>query len=308
VEMEVGDLNDFIIAKNIDEPLYHLAVVVDDIESGVSHIIRGEDHISNTPRQILIARALGKKDDFIYAHLPLVLAKDKSKLSKRKHGELVSLNFYRDRGYSKEAILNFMALIGWNPGTDQEIFSLEELVKEFNLSKVQKKGAIFDIKKLEWMNRAYLLKQAKDIQISNLKSQILETKRKDSERWKETEFVEKFLKIVLDRIHRWREVRELLDNGEFDYLFESSGLIPEKLIWKTDSKEKTKESLEKVLEVLENKEEIMKLAEKVGKGSVLWPLRYALSGREKSPDPMTLIDILGIEESKKRIEKAIKII
>src|SRR3989344_2069620 len=108
VEMEVGDLNDFIIAKNIEEPLYHLVVVVDDMESRVTHVIRGEDGISNTPRQILILEALGGARP-IYAHLPLVLAEDKSKLSKRKHGEAVSLKYYRDRGYSPEAILNFVA-------------------------------------------------------------------------------------------------------------------------------------------------------------------------------------------------------
>ncbi len=127
IEIDVSDLGDFIIARNVNDPLYHLAVCVDDAESGVTHIIRGDDHISNTPRQILIIEELGGERP-IYAHLPLVLAEDKTKLSKRKHGESVSLKYYKERGYEPEAVINFLTLIGWNPGTDQEIFTLKELL------------------------------------------------------------------------------------------------------------------------------------------------------------------------------------
>ena len=157
IEINVADLKDFIIARNVDDPLYHLAVCVDDTESKITHIVRGDDHIANTPRQIMIIEALGGARP-IYAHLPLVLATDKSKLSKRKHGESVSLKYYKEKGYEPEAILNFLALIGWNPGTDQEIFSLEELVQAFDLSKVQKKGGIFDLKKLNWINKEHLIR------------------------------------------------------------------------------------------------------------------------------------------------------
>jgi len=307
VEMEVGDLNDFIIAKNIDEPLYHLTVVVDDLLSGVTHVIRGEDHISNTPRQILILEALGGERP-VYAHLPLILAEDKSKLSKRKHGESVSLKFYKDKGYEKEAILNFMALLGWNPGTDQEIFSLEELVEKFDISKVQKKGAIFDIKKLDWVNREWILKSSPKSKVQSLKTEIQKTKYKDNAKFQDGDFVEKFLKIILDRIHRWGEVSEIIELGEFDYLFEKPQLDVEKIAWKNASEGETKENLEKVSEILDSQEKIMKLAEEKGKGNVLWPLRYTLSGKEKSPDPFTLIDILGTEESKERVEKAIEIL
>ena len=154
IEFDTTELKDFVIAKSADEPLYHLAVVIDDCESGITHVIRGEDHISNTPRQILIQEAIGATRP-LYAHLPLILAQDRSKLSKRKHGESVSLGYYRDKGYSPEAVINYLALLGWNPGTEQEIFTLEELINVFDLSRVHKGGAIFDEKKLAWVNRKH---------------------------------------------------------------------------------------------------------------------------------------------------------
>ena len=154
IEFDTTELKDFVIAKSVDEPLYHLAVVIDDFESGITHVIRGEDHISNTPRQILIQEAIGAPRP-LYAHLPLILAQDRSKLSKRKHGESVSLDYYRHKGYSTEAIINYLALLGWNPGTEQEIFTLEELINVFDLERVHKGGAIFDEKKLAWVNRKH---------------------------------------------------------------------------------------------------------------------------------------------------------
>ena len=154
IEFDTTELKDFVIAKSADEPLYHLAVVIDDCESGITHVIRGEDHISNTPRQILIQEAIGAPRP-LYAHLPLILTQDRSKLSKRKHGESVSLGYYRDKGYSPEAVINYLALLGWNPGTEQEIFTLEELINVFDLARVHKGGAIFDEKKLAWVNRKH---------------------------------------------------------------------------------------------------------------------------------------------------------
>lgn len=319
VEIDVSDLKDFIIARNINEPLYHLAVVIDDMESGVTHIIRGEDHISNTPRQILIYQALAEmpKSDFdlpIYAHLPMILAPDKSKLSKRKHGESVSLKYYRDKGYEKEAILNFIALIGWNPGTEQEIFDLEELIKIFDIKKVQKKGGVFNIEKLDWINREYILRTPPEKQFSIFNSEFSKTKWQNHSKASNKEFIKKFLKIMLDRIHRWGEVSEILETGEFDYLFEKPALDKEKIAWKNQSKEGVKSIMGKVLSIMKGKnyekikKEIWELTEKEGKGETLWPLRYALSGREKSPDPFTLIDILGMAESINRIQNAIQLL
>ncbi|MEK7153985.1 MAG: glutamate--tRNA ligase, partial [Patescibacteria group bacterium] len=155
VEFEERLLGDFSIAKNTETPLYNFAVVVDDYEMDITHVIRGEDHIANTPKQILLQEALGFERPQ-YAHLPLILGEDRSKLSKR-HGA-VSLNEYRKQGYLPEAIFNFLALLGFTPPEGKEILSREELVEIFDLVKIHKSGAIFDTRKLDWLNGEYLKK------------------------------------------------------------------------------------------------------------------------------------------------------
>lgn len=267
VEFDTTELGDFVIAKSPEEPLYHLAVVVDDHEMGVTHVIRGEDHISNTPRQILIQEAIGGKRP-IYAHLPLILDSDRQKLSKRKHGEAVSVDFYKQKGVLPISLLNYLALLGWNPGTDQEIFSLEELIKAFDISKVQKGGAIFDNKKLDWVN----------------KEQIKRLPEKDQ--------------IAL-------KMKEIENEP---YMKENPTLDEAKIVWKETSREETRMHLEKVLTLLDDTAKIMSYAEEVGKGNVLWPLRYAITGAERSPDPITLINILGKEVVAERVKAAIAIL
>ena len=147
-------IGDFSIAKDLRTPLYNFAVAVDDAEMEISHVIRGEDHISNTPKQLLLQEALGLGTPQ-YAHLPLILGLDRSKLSKR-HGA-TAIREFQDAGYLPEALVNFMALLGWNPGTDQEVFSIAELVAQFDLAKVQKSGAAFNVEKLDWqIGRAHV--------------------------------------------------------------------------------------------------------------------------------------------------------
>ena len=153
VTMNTEDLGDFIIAKNLNEPLFHLAVVVDDFEEGITHVIRGEDHVSNTSRQILIQRAIGAETP-IYAHLPLVLGPDKLKLSKRRGA--LAVTEYKKLGFLPEAVLNGATFIGWNPGTEKEIFSRDELIVSFDLTRVQKSPAVFNQEKLEWFNKEHM--------------------------------------------------------------------------------------------------------------------------------------------------------
>ena len=310
VEMNVGDLNDFIIARNINEPVYHLTVVVDDMESGVTHIIRGEDHISNTPRQILIMEALGGQRP-IYAHLPLILAPDKSKLSKRKHGESVSLRYYINKGYLPGAMINFLSLIGWNPGTDKELFTLNELIKEFDISKVQKSSAIFNVEKLDWINKEHmkLLPETKKTEeiYNHLKNNGAEKISK------------KAYPIIFDHISKWSDIDEMVGAGELSYFFESpkyeSSLLSSGSKYNT---EKIKSHLNWIVQTLKIssaeqfsspekiKDLIFDYATENGRGEVLWPLRVPLSGKEKSPDPFTLIYVLGKDETTSRLMKTIE--
>lgn len=298
ITVDTTDLGDFVIARSMEEPVYHLAVVVDDFEMGITHIIRAEEHISNTPRHILIQEAIGAPRP-LYAHLPLVLAEDRSKLSKRKHGETVSLTYYRDQGYLPEAILNFMALIGWNPGTDQEMFSLSELIEVFDLAKVQKGGAIFNVEKLKWYNKAYLSRLTLD-EFKKVAAPF------------NSAVPEKLWPLLKERTVILSELRDL---SEFDFLSKKPELTKEKLNWKDTVVEKatlvkTKELLETVSDFTKEnvKTALWPYAEEVGKGVVLWPLRVSLSGKEKSPDPFILAELLGKEETISRIDYAISLL
>jgi glutamyl-tRNA synthetase len=297
VVVDTTDLGDFVIARSISEPIYHLAVVVDDFEMGITHVIRAEEHLSNTPRQILIQEAIGAPRP-LYAHLPLVLAEDRSKLSKRKHGETVSLTYYRNKGYLPQAILNFVALIGWNPGTDQEIFSMDELINSFDLSKVQKGGAIFNVQKLDWVNKKYIDAMSTDEFIDATKQYNVP---------------KSLIPLVKEKISKFSDIPELL-SGELSFINSIGKYDKESLKWKQEPDLiNTKIYLENIIDILGkitdfNKESVKSalwpLAEERGKGNVLWPMRYALSGKDKSPDPFTICEILGKDESIRRLKFA----
>lgn len=309
IEFDTTELGDFVIARNLDDALYHFAVVVDDFDMGVTHVVRGEDHISNTPRQILIQEALGAPRPF-YAHLPLILAPDRSKMSKR-HGA-VALYEYRDKGYLPEALINYLALLGWNPGTDQELFSLDDLVNSFDLSKIQKGGAIFDIEKLKWFNREHL-KAAPDAMFKErlvAAAQIKYAVQAISDRTEK-----RLLHLIRERSTILSDIDTDIDAGEYDFAFIAPLPSADLMRWKKDAHAKDAiPRLLKVTELLEagndsdDPEEIKKIlwmyAEEVGKGEVLWPLRTALTGKEKSPDPFTVIATIGIPESISRIKTA----
>jgi glutamyl-tRNA synthetase len=314
VEFDTTELGDFIIAKSFDEPIFHLANVIDDITEGVTHIIRGEEHLSNTPRQILIWEAIGEKPRPIYGHIPLILSETREKLSKRMHGEAVSVEYYEKEGYIPEAMINFIATLGWNPGNDVEIFSLDEMIKKFDINKVQRAGAIFNKVKLLWFNKEYI----KRLPADTLKKEIgdrLKVKYTYTD-----EQLNKIIHIITERINTFGELEKYVTEGEFDYFFLSPTPVKEMLIWKKDTDfEIPKKNLKIVAEIIEKiseadfteeklKEILMPKADELGKGSMLWPLRVSLSGKEKSPDPFSLLSILGKEESLKRIQTAIKVL
>ena len=308
IEFDTKELGDFVIARSLDEPLYHLAVVVDDALMGVTHVIRGEDHISNTPRQILIQEAFGFSQP-VYAHIPLILAPDRSKLSKR-HGA-VSISTYRERGFLPEALVNYLALLGWNPGTDRELFSLDELVREFDLSRVQKGGAIFDIEKLSWFNHEHLRKLSADEFLALIEPQIPARVRGLSDY--SAERLARLVPVIRERVRTLAEFADFAERGEYDYCFSFEPPRPEIVHWKKDPNPKsTVRRLAKSLEILRGisdaeftpariQEAVSAYAEGEGKGEVFWPLRVALTGRERSVDPATAAFVLGKEESLRRI-------
>ncbi len=310
IEFDTTELKDFVIAKSEDEPIFHLVNVIDDYEMGMTHIIRGEDHISNTPRQILIYEALGAKLP-LFAHIPLLLGKDRSKLSKR-HGA-VPVAEYRTLGYLPEALVNYMALLGWHPDDNKEVLTLQEIKKNFSLERVQKGGAIFDDEKLRWFNRQYISKLTDAVFIESAKPFMPEWLGTSSSQW------QKILPLIRDKVNTFGEIAPLFkESGELLFVQKLSDYDPNMLLWKKEpDREVAKKHLVEARALLEGcaesefsaelvKAKIWPYAEANGKGSVLWPLRFALTGQEKSPDPFISASILGKSESMSRIAKAIE--
>ncbi len=214
---ESGLLGDLSLAKNLDDPLYNFAVVVDDHDMKITHIIRGEDHLSNTPKQILIQEALGFEQPH-YAHLPLILGTDRSKLSKR-HGS-TALTEYRDQGYLPAAMINFMAMLGWHPVHNQEIFLLEGLIKEFDLKKAQKGGAVFDINKLDSINSHYIKQLSNEGLGGKLKPYLKELNLNPGQ-------LEKIVHTFKDRLKNFSEIKTLCAD-----IFNLPDYSTDLLVWK----------------------------------------------------------------------------
>ena len=301
IKIDLRQSGDFVIAKKETEPLYVLANTVDDHYQGITHVIRGEEFLSTTPKQILIYKYLDWQEP-IFVHLPLVLGQDRSKLSKR-HGAK-SISEYRDEGYLPEAILNFIALLGWHPQGDREIISLEEMIKEFKLEKLNKSPAIFNISKLNYFNRYYLrIKKAEEIY------PLL-----DFSKYKVNYSYEKLLKIIELGKERAVVVKDILPSVNF--FFEEFDYPQELLRWKDVPLEKIKKNLELIKEELAKIKdddfksakikEILDNLSQNNKGEFFWPLRVALSGKEASPPPFDLAEVFGKEKTIELIEKAIK--
>ncbi|MEK7652128.1 MAG: glutamate--tRNA ligase [Patescibacteria group bacterium] len=323
---ENKSLDDQVLMKSDGFPTYHLAVVVDDHLMEISHVIRGEEWIPSTPKHVLLYKAFGWESPE-FAHLPLLLNKDRSKLSKRQ-GD-VAVEDYLSKGYLKAALINFIALLGWNPKTDQEIFTIEELIEQFDLAKVNKSGSIFDIDKLNWLNNLYIRKISVSV-LADLLLPYLQTaelltvdgKNLISKNGKQVskEFLEAIAKIESERLNALSEIGERVS-----YFFVQPKYSPEILIWKKSDLTQTKNALQKTLEFMQTlPDDVFRSSELEPKlkefitssgfdnGSVLWPLRVALSGLEKSPSPFEIINVLflgyGKFEILQRLEAALKML
>ncbi len=293
-------IDDQVLIKSDGFPTYHFAVVVDDHLMEITHIIRGEEWISSVPKHVQLYKYFGWEIPEM-AHLPLLLNPDKSKLSKRQ-GD-VAVEDYMGKGYLPEALINFVAFLGWNPGTEKEMYTMEELIKDFDLAKVGKTGGVFNIEKLDWYNKQY---------IKNLTNQELAERAKpwlEKEGITHSQLLEKAVSLERERITTLSELPEAIK-----FVLNLPDYNSELLVWKKSSKEEVDKVLPELVEFYFNLDETdftkEKLEEKTkiwiaekgfSTGSVLWPMRVALSGQENSPGPFEIAEVLGKSEATNRL-------
>jgi len=311
VTVKIEDIEDFVILKSDGWPTFHLAVVIDDHAMGVSHVIRGDDHLPNTPKHILLFQALDYELP-IFGHLPLIVNPDKTKMSKRKDPVSVT-DDYKVKGYLPEAINNFMALLGWNPKTNDEFFTLDELVSKFNFDGIQKSNAVFDKVKLNYFN-AHYLRSRSDSELVQMVSPIW------NESYNTGQFDQKYLEGVA-RLSVSRAQTVIDMSQDVDYFFNAPELDRDSLVFKKSTPETTSRGLVAVYEQLNDISEsdwktetlYQSLTQAVvdnglSNGDVFWPVRYGLSGVNASPKPEELMTVFGKTESLKRLSMAIKLL
>ena len=293
INTKYSEMDDFIIARSDGSPTYNLTVVVDDNDMSISHVIRGEDHISNTPKQILIYRALGWTLPK-FGHLPMILGTDGKRLSKR-HGAKGTKE-YKELGYLPEALINYLALLGWNPGNEDEIFDFNYLSKNFSLDRVNKKSAVFDTAKLDWVSSQNILN------ISTAK--LVDVINKFDPTWSgddySFDYSVKVIDLIKDRIKTLSDVKE-----HAFYFFNDPKEYDEKVMKKCWEKN-TNKILNNFLEDISsldawtnaNVDQLIDkfvVANNIGKGKLMQPLRIALTGALKGPSISDLMILLGKE-------------
>lgn len=296
-------VDDQVILKSDGFPTYHLAVVVDDHAMGITHVIRGEEWLSSVPKHLLLYRFL----DYPlpeYAHLPLLLNPDRSKLSKRQ-GD-VAVEDYRDHGFFPDAMLNFVAFLGWNPGDEREIFSLDELEQEFSLERVTKSGAIFNLEKLRWFNSEYLKRRPADEILPELKPLLARAGYSDAS----DAYVRRVTDLMKERL---TFVSDFPRDAAF--FFEDPDSYDEASVnkrWKANSGELLREFLPALRAVepfdhvhLETAVQSFAAEKDVKAGEIIHPLRLAASGIGKGPSLYEMLEALGRETCVRRVERAI---
>ena len=303
-------LDDIVLIKSDGYPTYNFAHIIDDHEMGVTHIMRADEFISSQPKFLSIYDALG----FIYpvfVTLPPILRDDRTKKLGKRDGAKDILD-YRADGFLPEAMVNFLALIGWNPGTDQEIFTEIELIKAFDITKIQRAGASFNEEKLLWVNKQHLVKKTPEALFEYVKMAL--PKATSALPQYSDERLEKLVPNLIERIQVASDIKEAAETGEYDFAFTTPEYDTALLMWKNDTDVKqARPRLEEAKKILMSadfssaeslKAALWNYAEAVGKGEIFWPLRVALSGKKQSPDPFTIAWIIGQVETIKRIELA----
>ena len=303
ISISNSEIDDFIIARSDGSPVYNFTNVIDDQNMNITHVVRGEDHISNTPKQILIYKAFSWEPP-IFAHLPMILGEDKKRLSKR-HGA-TGVQSYRDEGFQPESLLNYLALLGWNPGTEEEIMGLDQLVSKFDISKVQKKAAVFDQKKLNWISSQHLALQNDQ--------DILDRIRLISTEWGIKEDNSFCLCVINIMKTRSRSLVDLINQA--GYFFNDPSSFNENDVQKT-WKEDSQVILEEVIQMLGNIDDwtaneleliLKKYMENngYGFGKVMKPVRLGLCGNLQGPSLFDIMELLGKEVVISRLNYIIK--
>ncbi len=306
ISFDLKDVDDQVIVKSNGIPTYHLAVVIDDYLMQITHVLRGEEWLSSTPKQIVLHTMLGIPMP-VYAHVPLILNPDKTKLSKRK-GD-VSVTSYLDKGYVPAALLNFLATLGFNPSASQEIFTLDELIHAFDISRVNKSGAVMNIEKLDWMNKQYIVAMGEEEYLAY--AQKFTTADLQSPALRRAALVEKM------RISRLTELAQIQEQ-----YFATQELQKEDLLGNKGTCESSEDALARMEQILERLDEKTLSApalieaeikayiqhEGLQTGLILWPLRVALSTRVQSASPFEYIYILQRDESLRRLREARRIL
>ncbi len=307
VSFEAVTLDDAVLLKSDGMPTYHLAAMVDDHDMGITHVMRSEEWLPSTPKHLLIFEALGWEAPQ-FAHLPLLLAADGKKLSKRIHGEAVWVRTYREQGYLPEAFVNYLALLGWNPGNDQESFTLPELIEAFSLDRVHKAGAKFDAEKLDAFQRRVVA----SLPIADLIGRVQPFLSKPIE----SVLLEKLVRVVRPRLGKLADflpsIQFFLNLPEYD---------PALLVFRKSTTEKSQRGLALAHQALADTEHeawqqpamlqailerVIARSAELGNADVFWPVRVALTGQERSPSPSECLWVLGREESLRRLGQAQK--
>lgn len=295
-------LDDFILIKSDGYPTYNFAHIIDDLEMGVTHIMRADEFIASTPKFLSLYEALEITPP-VFVTLPPILAEGGNKKLGKRDGAKDILD-YRAEGFLPEAMMNFLAFTGWHPEGDKEMMTRDEFITLFDIHKIHKGGALVNDDKLLWINKEYMKRQSEEAQLNALVHFLPSY---------DTELLNKLRLMIVDRISFYGEVVEI-EEAELRYFIERPSAVGEKCVWRDATKQETITHLQAVRALLARadlsssesvKTVLMPYAEEHGKGNVLWPLRMALSGRDKSTDPFTICSILTHDEIDARIDTAI---
>ena len=304
IHVQHKELDDFIVVRTDGTPTYNFSAVVDDHDMEITHVIRGEDHVANTPKQILLYQSLGYNEP-VFGHLPMILGSDKKRLSKR-HGA-PGVQKFMNEGYLPESLLNYLALLGWNPGTEEEIFSLQQLVENFDLKQVQKKGAVWDEKKLNWLSGQHVMNTPTDM--------LLESIRTIDPDWGKGSEISFLISIIEMLKLRSKSLHEFFQQSDYFFNDPVSFSAEElKKGWKDDSVNQSIQKLLNQMAKISNwreedlEKEIKSFAEDqdLGLGKIIMPIRIAVCGTLNGPSIFEILELLGRDTSLRRIETALE--